>query len=451
MKRPASSRAKSLRPTASRLATLCVSALVTLMCPALAQAQSAYNCSDLDSQRTTAAIEGTEGIFYRVEPDMRMFNAFSDETADQMAALSKALTNLGTTLIYVPVPTKSLAMPDQLPQAARDYGFDVNIATTVYLEGIKKLQKRGVLTVDARLPLHTPLADGPSFFPTDYRMTSAGAAREAKAIADVISKAPGYADMPKGRFETSPAGKVAVDSAMRSAMQRHCLLPLPLDETDSYSSNRVQGSATAKDNTIFGSAGRGTKVAIVGTEVDGDPVANLAGFVAKATGLDTSQYAVPDGGGFAAISSYLTSSAFQDARPAFLIWANPVNENLASFGDQPFAELIAAAGDNCRVPLPVSVNLQTNSVVADLSSLDAGQSYTLFVDANGASASQAQFDFTASNGLIRTKSIFRNKDQVKTGRFYMPMTSLWPEGAQSVEITLDVPLGNAPRVLACFN
>jgi alginate biosynthesis protein AlgX len=299
--------------------------------------------------------------------------------------------------------------------------------------------------------LHAPLADGPSFFPTDYRMTSSGAAREAKAIGDVIVAASGYADMPKGRFDTSPAGKIVIDSAMRSVLQRHCLLPLPLAETDAYSSNRVQGGGVAKDNSLFGSTGNGARVAIVGTEVDGDPIANLAGFVAKATGLETSQYAVAGGGGFAAISTYLTSSAFQDARPAFLIWTNPINENLASFGDQPFAELIAAAGDNCRVPLPVMVNLQANSVVADLSSLDAGQAYTLFVDASGAPASQAQFDFTASNGLIRTKSIFRSKDQVKTGRFYMPMTSLWPDGAQSVEITLDVPLGNAPRVLACFN
>ncbi len=434
-----------------RLAALCLSAAMTATIPSLALAQSAYSCSGLDSQQKTAAIEGLDGVFYRVDPDMRMFNAFSDETADQIAALSVALSKLGTTLIYVPVPTKSLAMPDQLPQAARDYGFDANIATTVYLEGLKKLQKRGVLAVDARLSLHAPLTDGPSFFLTDYRMTSSGAGREAKAIADVISKAPGYADMPKGRFDTSPAGKVAIDSAMRSALQRHCLLPLPLAETDAYSSNRIQGSGTAKDNSIFGSTGNSARVAIVGTEVDGDPVANLAGFVAKATGLDTSLYAVTGGGGFAAISSYLTSSAFQDARPAFLIWTNPVNENLANFGDQPFAELIAAAGDNCRVPLPVSVNLQANSVVADLTSLDAGQSYTLFIDANGAPASQAQFDFAASNGLIRTKSIFRNKDQVKTGRFYMPMTSLWPDGAQSVEITLDVPLGNAPRVLACFN
>ncbi len=439
-----------------RLAILCVAALLaqTTGAPVQAQAlvQSAYGCTGLDGQQKHAAIEGSDGIFYRVDPDMRMFNSVSDETADQMAALSKALASLGTTLIYVPVPTKSLGMPDQLPPAARDYGFDVDIAATVYSESIKKLQKRGVLVADARFSLQAPVADGPSFFGTDYRMTTKGAEREAAAIAAVIAAAPGFADLPKGRFDNSPAGTVQVESAQRSAMQRHCLQPLPLAETEAYAPTRLQGNGAARDTTIFGSgSGAGGRVAIVGTELDGDPIANLSGFVAKATGLETSQYAVTDGGAFAAISAYLTSRAFQDARPAFLVWTNPVNESLAKYGDQAFAELIAASGDTCRVPLPVSVDLQSNSVVADLSSLDASQTYTLYLDADGAPATSAQFDFTASNGLIRTKSIYRNRDQVKTGRFYMPMSGLWSEGVQSVQITLDVPLGNAPRVSACFN
>lgn len=422
-----------------------------MLSAAASSAQSAYSCTNLDGQQKHAAIEGTGGVFYRVDPDMRMFNPFADRTADQMVALSDALASLGTTLVFVPVPTKSLAMPDQLPQAARDYGFDANIATTVYLEGIKKLQKRGVPVVDARLALRAPASDAPSFFLTDYRMTAAGAAREAKAIADIIAKAANYADMPKGRFDTSSVGKVIVESAQRSAMQRHCLQPLPLAETEAYSSTKLQGGGVAKDNSLLGAASNSARVAIVSTEIDGAPSANLAGFVSKATGLETSVYAVPDGGGFAAISSYLTSGAFQEGRPAFLVWTVPVNDSLANFGDQPFAELIAAAGDKCRVPLPVMVNLQTNAVVADLTSLDAGQAYTLLVDASGAPASSAQFNFTASNGLVLTKSVYRTKDQVKTGRFYMPMTGLFPQGAQSVEIRLDVPFGNTPRVMACFN
>ena len=433
----------------------CCAAILSLLCPGIAVAQTEtktdFSCTGLDAQQKFAAIEGLDGVFYRIDPDMQMFHAFSDGTADQLAQLSKALASLGTTLIYVPVPTKSLAMTDQLPPAARDYGFDANLATTVYLEGLKKLQLRGVIAVDARKFLHVAdSAAPPSFFLTDYRMTAAGAEREAAGIAAAIAALPDFAALPKGNYETSSTGRVVIDSAMRQAMQRHCLQPLPLAETEGFAATRLQGNQPGKANSIFNAKGSG-QIAVIGTEVDGEPAANLAGFVAKATGLDAVQYAVTGGGPFAAISSYLTSGLFQESRPTYLVWTNPVENNLAQFGDQPFAELIAAAGDNCRVPLALLLNPQTNSVVADLTTLDAGQSYTLMVDADGAEATTATFDFTSASGLTLGKSVRRSKDQVKTGRFFMPMTGLWPEGAQSVEIKLDVPPGSNIRVTACFN
>ena len=409
-------------------------------------AQSAYSCNGLDAQQKFAAVEGADGVFYRVNPDLHAFNSFSELTADRVAALSKALAAQGTTLIFVPLPTKSLAMPDQLPQAARDYGFDASLAATVYLEQVKKLQKRGVSVVDARLALHSAKDQPPSFFGTDYRMTPAGADREAQAIADLIKAAPDFAALPKGRFEVTPAGTAVLESAMRAALQRHCLLPLPLAQTDTYAAGKLQGSAPG--GNIFG--GGGGRVAVVGTEIDGDPVANLSGFVAKYTGLDTLQYAVTGGGGFDAINSYMTSTGFAEARPAYLVWSVPVQDSLANFGDQPFAELTAAAGDTCRVPLPVMVNAGGTSIVADLSQLDAGQSYTLLVEADSAAASAARFDFTTGNQVV-SKAVYRSKDQVRTGRFYMPMSGLPPEGARTVEIRLDAALGGNPRVTACFN
>ena len=115
------------------LTTLCAALL--LAAPALAQ--SAFGCNGLDAPSKYAAVEGAEGVFYRVSPDLHMFNSFSEVTADRVAALAKVLAAQGTTLIFVPVPTKALAMPDQLPQAARDDGYDSSLAATVYLEGVK--------------------------------------------------------------------------------------------------------------------------------------------------------------------------------------------------------------------------------------------------------------------------------------------------------------------------
>ena len=430
----------------SRLGKICTALLLAAATPVAAQ--STYSCNGLDAQQKFAAVEGTDGVFYRVTPDLHMFNPFSEVTADRVDALSQALAAQGTTLIFVALPTKSLAMPDQLPQAARDYGFDSSLATTVYLEQIKKLQERGVAVVDARLALRAADTDTPSFFPTDYRLTAAGADRQAQAIAAVIAATPDFAALPKGRFEVTPAGTVILESAMRSALQRRCLLPLPLAQTDTFSSGKLQGSAADGGNTIFG--GNTARVAVVGTEIDGDPVANLSGFIAKYTSLDTVHYAVTGGGGFDAITSYLTSAAFQQGRPAYLVWSVPIQDSLANFGDQPFAELTAAAGDTCRVPLPVMANPGGNSIVADLSQLDPGESYTLLVDTDSTAVSAARFDF-ATGAQVVSKAVYRSQAQVKTGRFFMPMSDLPPEGARTVEVQLDAALGGNPSVTACFN
>ena len=88
--------------------------------------------------------------------------------------------------------------------------------------------------------------------------------------------------------------------------------------------------------------------------------------------------------------------------------------------------------------------------MTDLSQLDAGQSYTLLVEADSTVASAARFDFTTGSQIV-SKTVYRSKDQVKTGRFYMPMSGLPPEGARTVDVHLDAALGANPRVTACFN
>ena len=428
------------------LAAFAVTVGLTVAATLPAAGQSVYGCNDLAGRHSIPSVEGADGVFYRIDPDLRNFHPFSDEVIAQLADFSGALAALGTTLIYVPLPTKSLAMPDQLPQAAMDLGFDPDLATTVHDEILRRLRESGIHTVDVRAALRAAPDDQPSFFLTDYRMTAAGGRRTAQAISDALALTTGFTDVPKSLFDTRSGGMVTLASDMRGILQRHCLIALPDVQTETFVTTRFQDGQST-DSTLFGTGG---SIALVGTEYSGEPATNLAGFLSEFTGLNVVQYAVADGGSFAAISTYLTSRSFQESRPAYLIWTNPVFENLAQFGDQPMRELIAAAGDQCRVTLPVASGAEMNAVTADLRSLDPGQSYTLFVDADGAQATMAQFDFTQNDGLIRTKSIFRNPQQAPTGRFYMPMSGLSSGGAQTVRIAFDVPVGPNTRVTACF-
>ena len=433
-----------------KVLTFLAAASLAAICAAPVAAQSVYGCSDLEGRHSYASIEGDGGVFYRINPDLRMHHAFSDETVAQLAELSEALASLGTTLIYVPVPTKALAMPDQLTQRSRDFGFDPGLATTTYEDGLRRLREATVQTADIRRALRAAASEPLSFFQADYRMTSAGGRRAAQAIADAMAQTPTYLDLQKGRFDTRASGFVTLPSDMRAALQRHCLMELPLVETETYASTRLQVAAS-DDNTLFGSGSGGSTVALLGTEVTGEEAANLSGFLSEFSGLSVFQYTVTGGGAFAAMSSYLTSQQFQDNRPAYLVWVNPVENNLAEFGDQPMRELIAAAGANCRVPLRLLTSGDQTRVTADLTVLDPSQAYTLFIDADGAQASEARFDFLGGSGLIRSKSVVRHKDQVTTGRFFMPLSGLWSEGAQTVEIVLDAPFGGTPRVTACFD
>jgi alginate biosynthesis protein AlgX len=435
--------------TPTRLCAALLAALVSAAAPAAAQ--SVYGCTDLGGRQAHASVEGANGVFYRILPDLQMFHSLSEGSAAQLGQLSAALAPLGTTLVYVPLPTKSLALPDQLPQAARDLGYDAALAATAYDQNLKRLRDAGLPTADLRAALRAGPEAPLSVFATDYRLTADGARRAARAIADTLAATPGFADLPKSRYESRSSGSVTLDSDMRAALQRHCMIALPPVVTDTFTTTRTQSGVATGGNTIFGARTAGARVALVGTEAAVGAAANLAGFLAEATGLEVEQYSVAGGGSFAAISSYLTSREFQDSRPAYLVWVNPAENNLAQWGDQPLRELIAAAGADCRVPLQLSSGRQANALTADLVPLDPGQSYTLFVDTDGAGAGAARFDFLSGSGLIRSRSVFRHPDQVRTGRFYMPMSGLWPEGAQRVEIVLDVPFGGNARVTACFD
>jgi alginate biosynthesis protein AlgX len=423
-------------------------AAVLALAAGAAAAQSTYGCLGLDGRHAYPAVEGDAGTFFLIDPDLRMFHPLTEESADAIAGLSAALAARGTTLVFAPLPTKALALPERLPQAAFDYGFDPDLAATFYDLLLDRLRSRDIATADLRRAMRA--ADGPpSFHLADDRITPAGATRIAGALGQTIATAPGYADLPKAQFATASAGAVTLPSDIRAALQRHCQIRLPDVVAEAGSTTRAGGGTVGTD--LFAGASAAGGIVIVTTGKAGEPTANLAGALAAATGLETQIYAVPGGGSYAAISSYLTSRLWQDRRPAFLVWLNPVEENLADRGDQPMAELVAAARGDCGLPLPTAPGIEVGSLSADLSALDRSRSYTVLVESDGSAASAARFDFRGPDGTIRTRTILRHRDQAPTGRFYMPLTGLWPEGARSVEVTLDAPVAATARVTACTN
>ena len=412
-----------------------------LLLAAPATAQSAYGCAGLDGRGGFGAVEG-EGAFFRLDPDLLLGHALPEGSADGLARLSEALAGQGTTLIVVPLPTKAMAMPGALPALARDLGYDPGLAATVYGEWLDRLAERGVAAVDARTALLSGEGEAPSFLATDPRLSAEGARRLAQAVAAAVAEAPGTAALQRGRFETAVAQEIDLDSSWRARLQRRCAVTLPRATVEATVTTRLD--AAPPGDPLGGAT---APVLIAAAEEAGDPRLNLAGLVSQATDLPAAAYAVEGGGAFGAISAVMTSRPFAAARPAVLVWVLPVWEGLAERGPRPLAELVAAAGAACRLPVPLALSGGPEAT-ADLAGLDPARRWTLLVDAD-APARAARFDLQSATGLTRRRTVARGPAQVATGRFLLPLDGLWAAGAARAAIALDVPWGPSARVTAC--
>ena len=100
---------------------------------------------------------------------------------------------------------------------------------------------------------------------------------------------------------------------------------------------------------LFGETPSGGRVALAGTSFSDIEAINFGGFVSEYSGLDVTNLAISGGNQFVSIQSYLTSKQFADDPPDFLVWENPIYNNIGEFGDAPLLELIAAASTACSL------------------------------------------------------------------------------------------------------
>jgi alginate biosynthesis protein AlgX len=411
---------------------------------------SNYGCTGLEIDNELPSIEGRDGVFYRINADLRMDHPFSDQTVAQMAALSQALAANGTTLIFVPVPTKSVTMPGYLPKDVERYGFDLEVATEVHLDILRRLDAAGGITGDARDAM-IDMPDGElAFFKSDFHWSAAGARQTAIAIAETIRGLPEYADLDPTPFETVPLEVGVAFSGMRRILQSKCLTTLPEAETMTYLTRQVQAlDLDIGGLDLFGESANTTPIVLLGTSFSDSPINNFPGFLAEYAQLEVVNYALTGGNQYGSITSYLTSTEFEDSPPRFLVWENPIYNNLAQYGDLPMRELTAAAGRTCTVPLNVVIDAASASITVEFAGSELDPSDTILVDTHENVETQAAFIFQSDDGLTRTKTIERGERLSRTGRFYMPLSGLWDGGASALRIQMTQPFLSEPSVYVC--
>jgi alginate biosynthesis protein AlgX len=421
-----------------------------------AQTASAFGCSEYEFSTTMPALEGEDGVFFRTFADLRLQHPMDNAVMAELGRLSAALKERGTTLIYVTIPAKSQGMPWALPDRAKLYGFDQDGATAVYDDIIHRMTAAGVVAPDimrairnSRNSTETP------FFAADFHWSAVGARAAAKAIGDAIKSDPNYASLAPKTYTSNEAGTKGAFSGMRRALQGFCLDPIPPVEGMTYDTvlAEASGDTAASDAAaldIFAAGGEDVpEVVLVGTSFSDSDVNNFAGFISEFSGLEVTNYAVTGGNQFGAMTSYLTSREFSDAPPRFLIWENPIYNNLAQYGSLPMEELIAAAGSSCQQPLSTT-RLDDHTIRADFAGLKLGQKDSLAIDYGSEGPRKITFALDAANGVSRTGILERGDRLRATGRFYLSLGPFWTPGLQAITVTFDRPVTDATTLSFCL-
>lgn len=422
--------------------------LAGLLAAGSAEAQdSNYRCNGLDAAASLPSIEGKNGVFYRVLADLRMRHPMTDPIIGKMGTLAATLAANGTTLIYVSVPTKSQAMPDQLPEAAKMYQFDAGTAKLVYDDIITRLTAQNITAPDILDALRAAPDEAPPFFQADFHWTPEGARRAAEAISDVMKAQPFYADLDKTDYVTTELPAVAAFSTMRRTLQAQCIDELPRVEASVFVT-KASGASVADAADIFAGGDQEIQVVLVGTSFSDSTTNNFAGFLSQYSGLDVVNYAVTGGNQYGAITSYLTSRDYLENPPRFLVWENPVYNNLAQYGLDPLEELIAAAGDSCTDILSTT---QTGpaTLTADLRNFSITADNVLLADFGTDGPRRADFVFTGPTGIVRNAAMIRGDRLLASGRFFKPLHSLWQPDMQTVSVTFDQPVTALSSLTLC--
>jgi alginate biosynthesis protein AlgX len=237
-------------------------------------------------------------------------------------------------------------------------------------------------------------------------------------------------------------------SSMRELLQKHCVSHVPTVTAHSYEVLRAEDDAGGSGSMdIFGSGDEAT-IALIGTSYSDKPISNFSGYLEHWSGIPVENYSISGGNQFGSILSYITSREFQEKRPRFLIWENPIYNNLGQYGGAPWAEIVAASLGECSPALPVSTNGE-NVVEADLSTTKLSRDDVILADIGSDVSRKATFTLTGADGIVRTRSIERGDRLRSTGRYFFSLGG-FPEGAiDKVSVTFDATVDDATTLSIC--
>ncbi|MDP3193904.1 hypothetical protein [Tabrizicola sp.] len=442
---------------------LCTLLAPAVLAPAAQAGPTQFGCANTEIA-PSASIEGKDGVFYRVQSDLRLQHPMDDIVVGQLAQLARVLEEQGTTLIYVNVPTKGQAMPQYLPPEAAAYGYDPAVMQANYQDVTDRLNAAGVPSPDLMTAMLKAEPDERVFFQADFHWTPIGARIAAQAIGEMIRSLPAYADLTPVTFTSQEAAPEIAFSGLRRELQTYCKETLPQVEATTWVTTVASDAALSAADIfadgepaqpqaeggaldIFGTGGDEASLVLVGTSFSDSSINNFAGFLSEYAGIEAVNYAITGGNQFGSMTSYLTSREFAEDRPTFLVWENPIYNSLAQFGPVPMDELIVAAGPACDIATKTTI--EEGTLAASFQPGQLKPEDALLFDQGGEGARLADVTFETRAGIRRSLRIERSDRLRATGRFFLKLEPYWHPDLVKVAVRFDRPLTDTSALTLC--
>ena len=352
------------------------------------------------------------------DDDLETEFTLNPQTLTYLRRLNEALAGQGVTLIVAAQPPRGVALSaESVPE------YRPAEALESYRAARKTLQTAGLVVTDlATVAENTP----DYFFRRDHHWTPDGARSSAEAVAAAIAGTPAFASttFAPQTFRTEAVRDEAQRGSFGEAVGRICGRAPPAETFTRY--RTVAEPLGGLFDTLT------PPVALVGTSHSARDDLNFAGFLAHSSGLEVLNASLIGGGPEAAMSAYLRSATFREARPVFLVW------EFATLFDVPqdplfYRQLIPSVRGACRTG--TSTASVTRALGETVPLFEGVRGVSSFLVLNVSDLSQTAFDVRLeyANGRREMVRLERPGRERNDGKFFLEL------GGQLSAATLEIP------------
>lgn len=443
-------------------------AMFTMFLPVLfapAHAEGPYQCPDLNNKDKISIDEmtqGKDGWFFRINSDLSSPLILTPEVAEIFGRFAAALKARGTQLVMAPIPPRAAIEQRNLDT---DNPLQKNFPADKYLESYQRitalLSQHGVLMpnlLETSPPPNEMPSDKPFFFRRDHHWTPYGARAVAQKIAASLKESGSLANLTKTEYKTRIIDQSEWKPKLALEIQRLCSEPIPAEPYDRFETTRSAAADSADD--LFGDTAASEPAVLVGSSFSAVKEYNFDGFLMEATGIEVANRAISAGMQFNAITSYVSSPAFEKAKPPFIIWEMPSLIDISQSALVMFRQIIPATYGVCTPENTLATNHVSikQGKPAPLLKLNddthvSGNQYYLFVGTPNLGLAKFTLKFEYKGGDGDWFTVDRSEHFENTGRFFVELSdevegdlvSVDIDGLPNTNAELDVKLCKAPK------